>query len=227
MLEQAKEKYTAEGALGILMGILNSLYGEVKILGGSWAVIHRLATPSGLETLRKIARVIVEDAKDEFKPFKNVLKVVVDYDKTLNQMFTAGKYDSEIDPDLIERRFPTKSKGREEISFELVHLDRQISSQDAGAELEKRGLRPATTEELLAFGAAYPDVQREFSVVALGTYAAATHGCECSYDTLLCYDWGLEGNIFTKQKKVFKRHVRRFCGNNNWSRTTRFLAVCK
>lgn len=37
------------------------------------------------------------------------------------------------------------------------------------SELDRRGLRPATIEELLAFGAAYPDKQREFSIIALGS----------------------------------------------------------
>ncbi len=63
MEKMAKEKYTFESACGLLMGFLSALCSEVKTLGGSWIYIHRLATEDGVETLRKIAAIIVADGK--------------------------------------------------------------------------------------------------------------------------------------------------------------------
>lgn len=46
-----------------------------------------------------------------------------------------------------------------------------LYSEDAIAKLDKMGLRPGTVEELLAFGATFPDMQRKFPIVALGSSA--------------------------------------------------------
>lgn len=56
-----------------------------------------------------------------------------------------------------------------EIEFELVHLNKDASTDTARAELDKRELRPALYEELLAFAAKYPELQKQFPIVALGS----------------------------------------------------------
>ncbi len=56
-----------------------------------------------------------------------------------------------------------------EIEFKLVHLRKRASTKKALAELKRRRLRPALYEELLAFVAKYPDLQKEFRIVALGS----------------------------------------------------------
>lgn len=55
------------------------------------------------------------------------------------------------------------------ISFNQAISARTISSKNALVKIDKRGFRPATAHELAAFGAAYPDVQKEFPVIALGS----------------------------------------------------------
>lgn len=94
----------------------------------------------------------------------------VDYDKSLEEMIAAGRYDWK-NSDITADRFPVKGKGKKKAEVELVHFNRDISSEDAIAEMDKLGLRPATIEELLAFGAANPDIQRKFPIVALGSVA--------------------------------------------------------
>ena len=44
-----------------------------------------------------------------------------------------------------------------------------MGSDEVLKKLEKLGLRPATLPELLAFGATYPNKQRKFPIVALGS----------------------------------------------------------
>lgn len=55
------------------------------------------------------------------------------------------------------------------VAFEVVQFDFGISTADALVELDKRGLRPATDEELVAFAKAFPDEQRKYPIVALGS----------------------------------------------------------
>lgn len=99
----------------------------------------------------------------------NVFTATVDYGKRLSAVIKAGKYDW-VNSDITEKNFPaTREEGTEEVAFELVHFNRVISSDGALAEMYKVGLRPATLEELLAFGAKYPEEQRKYPVVALGS----------------------------------------------------------
>ncbi len=97
-----------------------------------------------------------------------VLKVVVDYSMTLAEMIASGRYDWKND-DITTERFPVKGKGKVETTVELIHLNRVIATDEVKKEIDKMGMRPATMEELLAFGATFPEVQRRFPIIALGS----------------------------------------------------------
>jgi len=104
----------------------------------------------------------------------NVFKVVVDYGQPLDEMIAAGKYDGYINSDITEKHFPIPKipaglPAKVKLNLELVHFNKVMTSDQVLAELKKQGLRPATLPELLAFGAAYPDKQRESPIVALGS----------------------------------------------------------
>jgi len=110
--------------------------------------------------------------RDEFRKFIGLvavtLAIVVDYRMSLHEMIEAGGYDY-VNDDINAERFPISGTGTMSLDLELVHIGRSISSDAAEKELEKRGLRPATIAELLAFGAAHPEVQRSLPIVALGS----------------------------------------------------------
>lgn len=95
-------------------------------------------------------------------------KLTVNYDQSLAEMIAAGKYDW-VNGDITQKNFPVKGKGQVELPLELVHFGRLVGSDEVLAECERRGLRAATLPELLALGAAYPDPQRQFPIVALGS----------------------------------------------------------
>lgn len=97
-------------------------------------------------------------------------QILVDYTKSLKEMIVAGHYDR-IDDDITENRSPVTGVGTQELTVELVHFGRNMSSASVEAELNKRGLRPATLTELLAFGEKYPDLQRQIPIIALGSVA--------------------------------------------------------
>ena len=104
--------------------------------------------------------------------------ITIDYGKTLEEMVKAGAYDWK-NSDITSEHFPIDGNGMVECTTELVHFNRSISTDDALAELDKQGFRPATIEELLAFGSTNPEIQRQFPIIALGSVWASRGGDRC------------------------------------------------
>lgn len=89
-----------------------------------------------------------------------------------------------------------KSRSVEKVEIELIKYDADMEYDDVITDLDARDLRPAMIEELCAFGASYPDVQRQFPIIALGSpqedlvgdrrfpFLARRGGCN------LCLRWG-------------------------------------
>lgn len=107
-------------------------------------------------------RFVAADAGDTYP-------VVVDYSKSFAEMVEDGKYDSRDEYGVTGKHFPMTGSGKAKIALHLVHLNYlATSSGEVIAEMDKRGLRSATLPELLAFGAKYPDMQRQFPIAILG-----------------------------------------------------------
>lgn len=155
-------------ALGILTSIITALVFAVRKQGGTDTDIYRLATPEGESIIEKIAALIVQSGKPIEKLAENCYKVLVDYGQTLQQMIANGKYDY-ANSDITSDNFPIQGSGQQNIVVELVHFGRGMELDEVLKEFEARGLRAATLPELLAFGTTYPEKQREFPIVALGS----------------------------------------------------------
>jgi len=97
---------------------------------------------------------------------------VVDYSLSLAAMIKLGKY-TWINSNVTPERFPLTGEGKWEVEYEIIHLnlDRCARSEDAVTEIKRRGMEPAKIEDLLTFGAKHPELQRNFSLVALGSVA--------------------------------------------------------
>ena len=105
----------------------------------------------------------------------NLYILTVDYGMKVEEAVNRGHYDY-ANPSITSQNFSTKQKGKVELVVELIHFDSLISSAEALKELDRMGYRPADLHELLAFGENYPDVQRELSVVALGSVWMHSYG---------------------------------------------------
>lgn len=103
-------------------------------------------------------------------------KLLVNYDQTLAEMILAGRYDW-VNSDITAEHFPVTGEGEKSVEVTLFHFDRPIISEDAIREMDQAGFRPARIEELLALGAAQPDLQREFPIVELGSVWVGRGGC--------------------------------------------------
>jgi hypothetical protein len=115
-------------------------------------------------------------------------KVEVDYSKSLENMVADGKHDYK-NVDINIKNFPRKrkaqttlkeifSKEQEKADLEVIAVDfnEAVTTEQAMKRLDELGLRPATIEELLALGAAKPDLQRKFWIVALGSSFVGSDG---------------------------------------------------
>jgi hypothetical protein len=80
----------------------------------------------------------------------------------------AGKYDR-VNDNITPANFPQACKTGD-VEVTLVTIERDMTTEEVVAELSKRGFRPATLPELLALGAAQPDLKQQFNfMVALGS----------------------------------------------------------
>ena len=96
--------------------------------------------------------------------------VVVDCSQTLEQMVKAGKYDW-MELDIHSSDLQVNCRGISKVDVVLVPMHGpHMEPEDLLRELDSRGFRPAELPELLAFGATYPEKQREFPpIVGLGS----------------------------------------------------------
>jgi hypothetical protein len=92
----------------------------------------------------------------------------VNYGISVEEGMIKGRYDW-VDPNIISRHFPAKHRGKTKITMELIHFNRTFPTDMALREIEIMGFRPAELRELFGFGEKYPDLQRDFPVVALGS----------------------------------------------------------
>ena len=94
--------------------------------------------------------------------------VTVDCEMSIEETIILGKYDW-VNPAITSKNFATKREGKAEFKVELIHFDHLISAEEALREIDLMGYRPAELPKLLALGCQYPDLQREFPIVALGS----------------------------------------------------------
>ena len=139
--------------------------------------------------------------------------VTVNYDKSIGELLTAGRYDF-VDDEITNQRFAQAREGQEEIEIELVHFDLEIPTRTALKWLAKKNLRLVTAVELLAFGVAYPDEQRKFPVIApspwCDMFGARLVPCLSSNDDL--------------KRGVYVNHIG-VDEDEDWNESCRFAAV--
>jgi len=97
----------------------------------------------------------------------SLFDIEVDYGQTFDQMVEAGNYDW-VNDDITSVHFPVQGgKGVLNFKVELVNMGRVATTEELLEEAKKRGLTRPGIEHILAFGAKFPEIQREFPIVAL------------------------------------------------------------
>ena len=141
-------------------------YGNLT-LGQVEALVNKIGGETAVERILQGGNIGDAIAK-LLAPANVVYRVMVDYGRKLKAMIEAGQYDW-TNSDITEKHFPIEGSGTVEVDIELVHYGRDMSTNAVLKDLDSRGLRPAKIEELLALGAAKPELQREFPIIALGS----------------------------------------------------------
>ena len=95
------------------------------------------------------------------------LIVTVDSRQTFAQMIEAGAYDH-VNSHITEASFPVDRGDVAARELILTHLGGVSSTDLVLHEMDNLGVRSGRIEDLLAFGATYPELQRQFPIVALG-----------------------------------------------------------
>jgi hypothetical protein len=119
--------------------------------------------------------------------------------RTIEGAVAAGGY-IYVGSDINGINFPEPPPAAGEAELEPVHLGRPLTTDQALAELARRGLRSAGIWELLAFGERYPDFQRRFQIVALSSFQSIVSFRFFPYlDSsrvfrFLCLYWDLPGD---------------------------------
>ncbi len=116
-------------------------------------------------------------------------KVQIDYDRPFEMGFKSGKY-WWVHPHASSS--PKTQTGRAEITIELLRFD-GLAGEEILCRLQRMGFRPATLPELLALGEVFPELQKEFPIVALGSTVVANghrFSPELSYGPLNVFNIG-------------------------------------
>jgi len=157
---------------------------------------RQLRQPSGYpfdpQILKKYLQNVIEG---KFDCAVSAFVVTVNYDLSVEAAVKAGKYDWS-DDDITSRNSRSNHKGTADVEITLVHFNRFTKSDEVIRELDKQNLRPAELLELLAFGAKYPELQRDFPIVGLNSvWQDPDGGRRCAYlygggsGRNLCLDW--------------------------------------
>ena len=115
-----------------------------------------------------LARVLREALTPDGKPVSDTYPIFVDYEGSVDAGVEAGYYDW-AGSDITFENFPTKRNGTAEIEMKLIHFNLTISTDKVLRKIENAGYRPAELQELLVFGEKYPEIQRKFQIIALGS----------------------------------------------------------
>ncbi|MFA6593940.1 MAG: hypothetical protein WCT16_01655 [Candidatus Buchananbacteria bacterium] len=179
-------------AMGALLAIVVDLVTAIRELGGNVGeCLYRLSQPEGKGTLQAIARLLVETsqpvtatatiAKEAVSQYLTTAhNVIVDFSQNLEQMIVAGCYNWKND-NITANHFPIMGSGKQSVLIELLWFNQYFKDGDeviaklaevnAWLTEQKAGYkyRWATIAELLALGIAFPDLQRQFPIGALGS----------------------------------------------------------
>lgn len=214
----ARQKSAFLSSFGVAFQIFKMVAEEVIEIGGSDDDLRSLQTDKVKR--RKVAEAIVGDKPSKSAQLRDgEYRVPVDYAPLPGQKELEREFfgDGSVSVIFDGRPFQKHAScvNMDETSGDRImfvkHFDRKIESEQAIAEMDVQGYRPATEKEARAFAKAYPELLREVWIVALGSLAADDSN-QCV--AVLC---GASGR-------------RSFGGDwfdRKWARTYHFLFVCK
>lgn len=164
--EEGKAVTADELQLVVGTGLLHDLWDAARKGTLETAVRNRATIRSLMGLNETTSAVPAQTGTATFNP--DSFSLVVNYDAKLEYLARMGRYNF-VNENFTSANFPTTRTGTATLEGgRLVHFGRDMSTAAVEKKLDEMGLRPGEPHELAAFGSKYPDVQREYPVVALG-----------------------------------------------------------
>lgn len=180
-------------------GQLNSL---VKKAGGHEQVLRILSGELKIQLLSTTSDQAITP------PVEDDQFLTVEADLGFEDRITRGQYGWR-NSDLTEKRFPVTAEQVGDWEWKLFHFDRDISSEDAIRLMKEDGYDAGQIGHILTFGEKYPDEQRKYPIIGLGSVAGV------SLRRLVPGLWSARG----------RRLLRLYWFVSDWPRLFRFLGV--
>jgi hypothetical protein len=96
-------------------------------------------------------------------------RVMVDETQIIENLVKMGKFNTS-DDNIVSAKFPKPARcNKSEKEISNFHFGRDISSKNGIAEMNKACHKPATIFDLLSLAVKQPNIQRESTIVALGS----------------------------------------------------------
>ncbi|HTW96078.1 MAG TPA: hypothetical protein VMD74_00265 [Candidatus Methylomirabilis sp.] len=187
---------------------------DLRILEIKRQLNQKSGSPLDPEKVADALQTIIESgAQITVKRFPK--PVLVDYSISLSSMIKVGNYDGG-DLDAIAAHKFFGPRGRELFDPYLVRFNRSVSTKTIISTLIQRKLRAANIAELLAFGAKYPEEQRESQIPGLNALCKSEECPDITQAALL-------GGGAHRRGVYLCAYVDNW--EKSWSRDDSFLAV--
>lgn len=139
-----------------------------------------------------------------------IFRVTVGCNRSFTEMIQ-GKYDR-VNSDITQERFPIQGDRKIKKELVLFHFNRVIPLDNAITEMEEKGCYPGQPEDLFALGADYPELQKQFPIIALGDRSVWRH--PDGTRAFLCLHYSGDA-----------RHLTLYLFAHAWAENSRFLGV--
>jgi hypothetical protein len=142
----------------------------LEFLGAIYDLLGKLLSEAGQEWLAELKKFLRKEScwTGSNQSKKTRFSIFVDYARSIEELVRLGKYDSS-GVGFTTENFPTKRIGKVKMKVQFIPSALSITSKVALEASDKMGYRALEACELLTFGAKYPDIQREFPILALGS----------------------------------------------------------
>jgi len=220
VMQENEKKQSIGDALEFTYEVVKAIADAVMARGGGMQHLRRIVNEPALA--RQIADLIVPAGSEIERPLiDGEYRVPVAYDMPHNK----GALESEFSKDGVSELFYGNYEWKNHSSCAEIdqtpgerimlvkHFNRAIESEDAIAEMDKLGYRPAIHLELYAFAKANPELQRHICIFALGSFVE---------DGNLCFSAELNGGAGGRWL-----NAREVTGGRRWGSLDRFLFVRK
>jgi hypothetical protein len=209
-----RSKTMAEQQTNTMMGRLVEFQGQFDFLSTrekQWVIQNTVAAIAIM--VNSIREVVSRESVSSLASLITYTFIIlVDETKTVVKLVKEGKFDWSNDY-ISSKNFPKLAEGRKTLRETVIfHFGKSISSKQVIVEMDKAGYRPATIWELLGLALKEPDLQRKFSIIALGS---------------TCYFDDLYHVAFLYERSGGCRELSLCHFGNDWGADNRFLGVHK